>query len=226
MESLLEMTLRCSAFNSIDMLFYKVPGIIQNLFGSFTWHKDREHKTVYLTFDDGPVPSVSDYVLRLLEDYNMKATFFMVGDNVSKNSNLANEIAQRGHGIGNHTHHHLDAGKTPLTVYLEDIEQCRKMILEKTGVETKTFRPPYGKINRRYSRHLLKEYEIVLWELISWDFKKELNASVALGKIMKYTENGSIVLFHDQQKSKKNLQEILPKYLDYLSSQGFQTGLL
>ncbi|WP_339922548.1 polysaccharide deacetylase family protein [uncultured Cyclobacterium sp.] len=208
------------------MLFYKVPGIIQNLFGSFTWHKDREHKTVYLTFDDGPVPSVSDYVLRLLEDYNMKATFFMVGDNVSKNSNLANEIAQRGHGIGNHTHHHLNAGKTPLTVYLEDIEQCRKTILEKTGVETKTFRPPYGKINRRYSRYLLKEYEIVLWELISWDFKKELNSSVALGKIMKYTENGSIVLFHDQQKSKKNLQEILPKYLDYLSSQGFQTGLL
>ncbi|EPR65008.1 polysaccharide deacetylase family protein [Cyclobacterium qasimii] len=208
------------------MLFYKVPGIIQNLFGSYTWHKDRKQKTVYLTFDDGPVPSVSDYVLRLLEDYNMKATFFMVGDNVSKNPDLANEIAQKGHGIGNHTYHHLKAGKTPLSLYLEDVEQCRKTILEKTGIETKTFRPPYGSINKRYARHLLQEYEIVLWDVISWDFKKGLNSGVALEKVKKYTKNGSIVLFHDQQKSKKNLQEILPKYLDYLSSQGFQTALL
>ena len=220
------MTSRYSAYNSIDMLFYKVPGIIQNLFDAYTWHKDRNQKTVYLTFDDGPVPSVSDYVLRLLEDFNMKATFFMVGDNVSKNPNLANEIAQKGHGIGNHTQHHLKAGETPLSTYLEDVELCRKTILEKTGVDTKTFRPPYGRINKQYARHLLEEYEIVLWDVISWDFKKGLNSRVALEKVKKHTRNGSIVLFHDQQKSMKNLQLILPKYLDYLSSQGFQTALL
>ena len=226
MEFLLEMTLPYSAFNSIDMQFYKVPGIIQHLFKLYTWHKDRNQKTVYLTFDDGPVPSVSDCVLKLLDEYGMQATFFMVGDNVSKNPNLANEIVKEGHAIGNHTYHHLRAGKTPLSVYLEDVEQCRKVIFEKTGIETKTFRPPYGRINRRYARHLLQEYEIVLWDVISWDFKNGLNPKVALKKVKKHTENGSIVLFHDQQKSKKNLQEILPGYLNFLSNQGFQTALL
>lgn len=223
---LLEMTLPYSAFNSIDMQFYKVPGIIQHLFKAYTWHKDRNLKTVYLTFDDGPVTTVSDYALKLLNDYDMKATFFMVGDNVSKNPNLAIEINREGHAIGNHTYHHLWAGKTPLSVYLEDVEQCKKVIFEKTGIETKTFRPPFGWINKRYARHLSQEYEIVLWDVISWDFKNGLNPRVALEKVKKHTENGSIVLFHDQQKSKKNLQEILPGYLDFLSAEGFQTALL
>ena len=208
------------------MQFYKVPGIIPSLFNGYTWHKDRNKKTVYLTFDDGPVPSVSDYVLKLLDEHEMKATYFMVGDNVYKNPALANEVIQEGHGIGNHTYHHLRAGKMPLTVYLDDVEQCRKVILEKTGVDTNTFRPPYGWINGRYSRHLSQNYEIVLWDVISWDFKSGLNTGVALNKIKEHTENGSIVLFHDQLKSKNNLQKILPGYLEYLSSQGFQTALL
>lgn len=208
------------------MRFYKVPGIARHLFPRYTWHKERNRKTVYLTFDDGPVPEVTDYVLQLLEDYSMKATFFMVGDNVSKNSSLAMEIANAGHSIGNHTYHHLKAGKTALPLFLEDVEQCKRVIYDKTGVLTKTFRPPYGWLDRKYARSLSKEYEIVLWDVISWDFKRGLNPVVALEKIMKNTANGSIVLFHDQPKSREFLQVMLPAYLDFLAREGFRTALL
>lgn len=208
------------------MRFYKVPGIARHLFPRFTWHKERNQKTVYLTFDDGPVPEATDYVLQLLDHYGMKATFFMVGDNVSKNSSLAMEMAKAGHAIGNHTYHHLKAGETSLPLYLEDVEQCKRVIYEKTGVLTKTFRPPYGWLNRRYARYLSKEYEIVLWDVISWDFKRGLNPAIALENVMKNTTNGSIVLFHDQPKSRDFLRAMLPAYLDFLSTEGFQTALL
>ncbi|GAB2990209.1 polysaccharide deacetylase family protein [Cyclobacterium sediminis] len=208
------------------MRLYKVPGIAQKLIKGYTWHRDRKEKTVYLTFDDGPVPGVSDFVLRQLDDYRMKASFFMVGDNVQKHSALALEIAQEGHGIGNHTFHHLKAPKTSLAVYLNDVAKCQKVIEEKLGIRTKIFRPPYGRLGNNFLSSLSQEYEIVLWDLISWDFKQELQPIKALKKIKQHTENGSIVLFHDQQKSKANLQKILPPYLDFLASKGFKTEVL
>ena len=208
------------------MRLYKVPGLVQKLMKGYTWHRDRKVNTVYLTFDDGPVPGVSDYVLRQLDDYKMKANFFMVGDNVQKHTSLALEVAQAGHGIGNHTFHHLKAPKTSLGLYLDDVEKCQQVIEDKVGVKPKFFRPPYGRMGSNYVRCLSQEYEIVLWDLISWDFKQELQPLKALNKIKKHTENGSIVLFHDQQKSKANLQKILPAYLEFLARKGFKTAVL
>lgn len=208
------------------MRLYKVPGLVQKLMKGYTWHRDRKVNTVYLTFDDGPVPGVSDFVLRQLDDYKMKANFFMVGDNVQKHTSLALEVARAGHGIGNHTFHHLKAPKTSPRVYLDDVANCQKVIEDELEVCAKTFRPPYGRLGNNLVSSLSQEYEIVLWDLISWDFKQELQTQKALKKIKQYTENGSIVLFHDQQKSKANLQQILPPYLDFLASNGFKTGVL
>lgn len=190
------------------MRLYKVPGLVQKLMKGYTWHRDRKVSTVYLTFDDGPVPGVSDFVLRQLDDYKMKANFFMVGDNVQKHTSLALEVARAGHGIGNHTFHHLKAPKTSLGLYLDDVEKCQQVIEDKVGVKPKFFRPPYGRMGSNYVRCLSQEYEIVLWDLISWDFKQELQPLKALNKIKNTQKTVPLFCF----MINKNQKQICKKY--------------
>ncbi|WP_375583420.1 polysaccharide deacetylase family protein [Cyclobacterium xiamenense] len=205
---------------------FKIPDIAQRVFSDFTWHRARDQRNVFLTFDDGPVAGVTDFVLEALDKRRMKATFFMVGDNVSRSHDLARQVGEAGHGIGNHTYHHLRGAKTSAARYLQDVENCREIIREKTGARPTLFRPPYGSISCRQKNVLKKDYEIVLWDLISWDFVPGMSPNRSLRKLRETTRNGSIVLFHDQEKSRHFLKSMLPGYLDYLAGSGYTTQLL
>lgn len=205
---------------------FKIPDIAQTVFSDYTWHKSRSQKSVFLTFDDGPVAGVTDFVLEELEKHRMKATFFMVGENVRKAGSLARQVGRGGHGIGNHTFHHLNGAATPNEGYLQDVGRCEEIIGETIGVNTRIFRPPYGRISCQQKRELKTAYEIVLWDLISWDFLPGMSPSKSLKKLKENTHNGSIVLFHDQQKSSQFLRNMLPHYLDYLAGSGFTTQAL
>ncbi|WP_439483803.1 polysaccharide deacetylase family protein [Cyclobacterium plantarum] len=205
---------------------FRVPHIAQRIFKGFTWHKDREKRAVFLTFDDGPVSGVTDFVLEELGRRNMKATFFMVGENVQKAGYLARQVHGEGHGIGNHTFHHLNGANTSMSGYLADVKKCQEEILDKTGVNTRFFRPPYGLMTCSQKRKIAPNHEIVLWELISWDFRKEMSPYRSLQQLKRKTANGSIVLFHDQKKSESFLKTMLPDYLDFLAGEGYSTKSL
>lgn len=205
---------------------HHVPAIVPRLFRHFVWHKDRQQPIVYLTFDDGPVPGVTDYVLGELARRDMVATFFMVGDNVSKHPSLAKEVIEAGHSIGNHTFNHLNGSRTRDDVYLQNVKKCQEALAEVIGNEPSIFRPPYGRITKSQHAAVSNEFEITMWDVLTGDFDPKLDPKTCLGKSMKYTRNGSIVVFHDQEKTKDMLPKVLPNYLDWLSEKGFKTGVL
>ncbi|MCH6198791.1 polysaccharide deacetylase family protein [Aquiflexum sp. LQ15W] len=205
---------------------HHVPSLIPKVFDKFIWNKNRDEKNLYLTFDDGPVPGITDFVLNELSKRDMKATFFMVGANVEKHPNLAKEVLQAGNGIGNHTFNHLDGYRNPDALYLENIEKCQKILQDTLEVSPVNFRPPYGKISKSQSKLVLSNHQIVMWDVLSGDYDPEQSIEKCLYKTMKYSRNGSIVLFHDQQKTEWVVKKVLPDYLDFIKDKGFQTGLL
>ena len=208
------------------MLIHHVPQAVQLLFPQFVWHKNRLEKSVYLTFDDGPVPCVTDYVLDQLGKRRMKATFFMVGDNVVKHTELALKVKQQGHKIGNHTHNHLNGYHCDNEAYLLNVEKCQATLQYKLGVNTELFRAPYGRVRRQQQEVISHTHQMIMWDVIPGDFEEGTNAKKCLTKARKHTKNGSIILFHDQQKTEKILLEILPDFLDYIQEEGYQTALL
>lgn len=208
------------------MVIHHVPTFIPKLFKHFTWHKDRSAKKIYLTFDDGPVPGVTDFVLNELERFEMKATFFMVGDNVKKNPELAKAVRDRGHAIGNHTFHHVNGYKTPDYIYFKEVEDCQSVLEEVLDVETKVFRPPYGRITKSQYNSLSPQHEIVMWDVLSGDYDPSQSAEKCLQKSIKYTQNGSVIVFHDQIKTKAIIREVLPSYLQFVQKSGFETATL
>ncbi|WP_338081000.1 polysaccharide deacetylase family protein [Aquiflexum gelatinilyticum] len=205
---------------------HHVPSLIPKVFDKFIWNKNRDEKTIYLTFDDGPVPEITDFVLNELAKRDMKATFFMVGANVEKHPNLAKEVLQGGNGIGNHTFNHLDGYRNPDALYLENIEKCQKILQDTLEVSPVNFRPPYGKISKTQSKLILAHHQIVMWDVLSGDYDQDQSAEKCLSKTIQYSRNGSIVLFHDQQKTEKIVKKVLPDYLDFIIDKGFQTGVL
>lgn len=205
---------------------HHVPSLIPKVFDKFIWNKSRDEKTIYLTFDDGPVPGITDFVLNELAKRKMKATFFMVGANVEKNPNLAKEVLQLGNGIGNHTFNHLDGYRNPDALYLENIEKCQKTLQDILGINPFHFRPPYGKISKSQSKLVLERYQIIMWDVLSGDYDPDQSPEKCLSKTMQYSKNGSIVLFHDQQKTERVVKKVLPDYLDFIKDRGFQTGIL
>ncbi|WP_158860143.1 polysaccharide deacetylase family protein [Lunatibacter salilacus] len=208
------------------MFLYRVPTLVQWIYPRYVWHMDRSEPKVYLTFDDGPVDGITDFVLDLLLERNMKATFFMVGDNILKYLPLARRIVSEGHQVGNHTFNHLNGWNTSPEKYLENVAQCQRTIEDHLGVNTDLFRPPYGRMSQLQRKHLCKEYRIVMWEILSGDFITGKNVAGTLKKISKKTQNGSIILFHDQQKTAKFVKRILPGYLDFLEKMDFKSDLL
>ncbi|WP_339874344.1 polysaccharide deacetylase family protein [uncultured Algoriphagus sp.] len=208
------------------MVWHTVPALVQQLFPTRLWRKDSEENTVYLTFDDGPVPGVTEYVLEQLGKRRQKATFFVVGDNVRKNPILAKEIISQNHKIGNHTFNHLNGWKTKKHLYLDNIELCDKILEDQLGVKTKLFRPPYGMINQSQALEVSKFHQIVMWDMLSGDYDQRLKSELILKKSIKHTRPGSIVVFHDQLKTKEVLKKILPQYLDFILENGWKTGLL
>lgn len=208
------------------MVWHTVPRSVQLLFPKRIWKGDPSGNRIYLTFDDGPVPGVTDYVLNELAKRGQKATFFMVGDNLRKHAGLAREVLQAGHGFGNHTYHHRNGWNTPDQEYLDNVRAFDQIASQNLGVQTALFRPPYGLVKLSQAKSLLQSKKIVMWNVLSGDYDTALGAPRILSKTMKNTRPGSIVLFHDQQKTREVLPKVLPGFLDFLAEQGFETALL
>lgn len=208
------------------MIIHHIPFFFPKIFKEVTWNRDRKVNKIYLTFDDGPVPGVTDFVLDLLRRRGMKATFFMVGDNVRKHPQLAKAVRDQGHGVGNHTFHHVNGFKTADALYLEEIKACQEIIQEILDMEVKLFRPPYGRIKKSQFKQIDASMELVMWDVLTGDYDQRQSPEKCLEKAIKYTRNGSVIVFHDQQKSFPILKSMLDDYLSYLQDAGFETALL
>ncbi|MGL4631434.1 MAG: polysaccharide deacetylase family protein [Leadbetterella sp.] len=203
----------------------RTPRILDFIFDFFLWRMPKDEKKIYLTFDDGPVPEITPFVLKELERFNAKATFFMVGENIDRNVSLAKEVYQQGHTLANHTYNHLNGWKTEESVYVDNVRRCQDVLNEVRGYENLLFRPPYGRI-RKSQYEKVSEYQICMWSVLSKDYQMDRLAQKSLQKTIDATENGSIVLFHDSKKAAENLRAILPHFLQFAKSEGYEFGLL
>ena len=204
------------------LYWHKTPSLFSRLFPNFLWHKSRDEKNIYLTFDDGPVPEVTDFVLSELEEYGAKATFFCVGHNIEKHPQIFQRIVHYGHSIGNHTFNHLNARKVKPEEFTENISRCQSEINKQGYFRIhKLFRPPYGMLRKRNTGKIQEDYQIVMWDVLSGDFDPELSNERCLSNSIKSTENGTIIVFHDNEKSGKKLKYVLPRFLSYFADQGY-----
>lgn len=188
----------------------------------YTWHKEASGKKLYLTFDDGPIPEVTPWVLEQLEKYGAKATFFCVGDNVVKHPDVTEKIIHKGHVLANHTFHHLKGWNTKEDRYVRNVEQCQQE-LERYAPSpaTNLFRPPYGRITGKQAKQLRGKYEIIMWDVLTNDYDNSLSQEKCLLKSIESTQSGSIIVFHDSLKARKNMMYALPRYLEHFSKLGY-----
>ena len=202
------------------MYLVKTPWLLKKLYPTLVWNLNRTEHCIFLTFDDGPIPIVTPFVLKNLKQYDAKATFFCIGDNVKKHPDIFEDVKAGGHAIGNHTFNHLKGWKTGDEVYVQNFLECN-LILQ---TETSLFRPPYGRIKRNQIK-LLKaqkpDLQIIMWDVLSGDFDMSLSPEKCLQNVIKHTENGSIVVFHDSLKAFNRLEYVLPRALEYWSKQGY-----
>lgn len=179
--------------------------------------------SIYLTFDDGPIPEITPWVLEQLKKYNAKATFFCIGENIKKHPDIFQQILADGHTVGNHTFQHLNGWKTPTPEYLENTIQTEKILAEYNFENEKLFRPPYGKIKNKQAKAIKKlGYTIVMWDVISGDYDEEFSEEQCYKNVIENAGNGSTIVFHDSKKAFKNLQQVLPKVLEYYSEKGLK----
>lgn len=202
------------------MNIVKSPLWLRLLFPKLTWNRNRKEKHIYLTFDDGPVPDVTPQVLNILKKYNIQATFFCVGENIVKHPEIFEQVKQQGHQIGNHTYNHLKGWQTATPIYLENVAKCQKL------TQTALFRPPYGKCTLSQFRQLRKQYEIIMWDVITYDFDHKLSSEACYQNAIKHVTNGSIVVFHDNVKAIPRLLYALPKAIEYWLDKGYEFKLL
>lgn len=202
------------------MYFAKTYWWLKALYPAFIWNKSREEKVLYITFDDGPHETATPFVLNLLNQYNAKATFFCIGKNVVQFPNIYKQIILEGHAVGNHTQHHLNGWKTNTVSYINNINTAS------LHIKSNLFRPPYGRIKRAQANKLLKNmhspYSIIMWDVLSGDFDQEITPEQCLNKVLKYTENGSIIVFHDSEKAWERMSYALPKIVEHFSKLGYQ----
>ena len=206
--------------NSEIMYLVKTPKVIQNLFPNFTWHIPTREKVLYLTFDDGPIPEVTPWVLSTLAGYDAKATFFCVGDNIDKHPELLQQVKNAGHAVGNHTFNHLNGWTTDNIPYFHNIRHCANQ------VDSVLFRPPYGRIKPRQAQFLQRHYRIVMWDILSGDFDPKVEQEQCFRNVVNNAQSGSIIVFHDSLKAKENMMYALPKVLEYYTNLGYSFGKL
>jgi peptidoglycan/xylan/chitin deacetylase (PgdA/CDA1 family) len=203
--------------------FVKTPSIITSFFKRYIWCFITTNKTIYLTFDDGPTPEVTEFVLDTLKSHNAKATFFCIGKNIKNNSAIFRQIIKEGHTVGNHTYNHLNAWKTDRKTYIDDVLKTEKIINESDENSAKLFRPPYGKIKISQAKTLrTKGYKIIMWSVLSADFDLNITKERVLNNILKNTKSGSIIVMHDSKKSNEHIRFVLPKILEYYNEFGFE----
>lgn len=199
------------------MLIEQPPFLYRMFFPNTYWRIPKsDQKTVYLTFDDGPIPEVTPWVLDVLDKYGIKATFFCVGDNVRRNNDLYKEILSRGHRVGNHTHNHLQGWKTLMRKFVKNAE------IADTYIHSDLFRPPHGHMRYPQSLALRKKgYKIIMWDVVTRDYSWRMTPEDVLENVKKYTRDGSIIVFHDSLKSEKNIHYALPLAIEWLEEQGY-----
>ena len=205
----------------------KTPKVAKILFPSLVWDIPSDEKTIFLTFDDGPTPNITDWVLDELNSFNAKATFFCVGENIKHHPHIFNRLIDEGHGIGNHTYNHLKGWDTKTKAYLKNIKKCDTTITQfaKTAVpnaSSKLFRPPYGRIKRSQIKGVQKlGYKIVMWNVLAVDWNEKISQENCLSNVISNTKSGSIVVFHDSNKAARNMQYALPIVLRHFSDLGY-----
>lgn len=192
------------------------PKFIQALFPSLIWRKETKNKEIWLTFDDGPDPDITPWILAVLKKENVKATFFLVGEQIEEFPELIGAIIKEGHTIANHTYSHKNGWLTAKEKYIADVEKCQELM-----PKNKLFRPPYGKITKAQIELLKDYYTIILWDVLSWDFQQNTSPKRVQENILKNTKEGSIIVLHNNQKSYKNLHPILEKTIQILKEKGF-----
>jgi len=213
------------------MYTVRPPFFLKWFYPNLIWDKDTNEKVVYLTFDDGPIPNVTDFVLNTLKSFNAKATFFCIGDNIDKHPAIFEQIKTDGHAIGNHTYNHLKGWKTDDKTYVDNFWKCQELTY------TNLFRPPYGRIKKSQISKLVdswqlavgkelktenSELQIVMWDVLSGDFDLNLSSEKCYQNVINNTRNGSIIVFHDSLKAWDRLQYALPKSMEYLLANGYR----
>nr|MBC7613969.1 polysaccharide deacetylase family protein [Pseudopedobacter sp.] len=212
------------------MYLIKTPLLLKKIYPkNLLWNKSRADKNIFLTFDDGPIPIVTPWVLKTLKNFNAKATFFCIGENIIKHPKVFEQLKADGHQVGNHTFNHLKGSKTDDKTYFENYLKCQQI------TQTNLFRPPYGRIKRSQIKliqasnkpeNVNQKPTIIMWDVLSGDFDINHSPEKCLKNILRHTENGSIVVFHDSIKAWETLEYVLPKALAYWTTQGYQFKIL
>ncbi len=200
------------------MFIEQPPLLYRLLFPEALWRLKRRggRPVVYLTFDDGPIPEETPWVLDVLDRYGIKATFFMVGDNVRRHPELLEEVKRRGHSYGNHTMHHVQGIKVRRRRYLRDVAEADALI------DSTLFRPPHGLMRRTQGKALKERYNVVMYDLVTRDYSRKLTGEQVLDNVRRYVRNGSIIVFHDSLKASANMRYALPRAIEWLLSQGYE----
>lgn len=198
----------------------KVPKIVKAYYPNLIWRVESDEKELFLTFDDGPTPYITKWVLDQLRSYNAKATFFCVGKNVKEHPSIFKNILKGGHAVGNHTFDHKNGWNTRSFDYLKSVMKCRNW------VDSDLFRPPYGRIKKAQIKGLKDRFRIVMWDVLSEDYNTAISAEKCRNIVLKQAKSGSIIVFHDSKKAYKNLKQTLPYILKHYSNEGYRFSAL
>ena len=204
----------------------KTPLIAKKIFPNYIWDIPSDSKTLYLTFDDGPTPEITNWTIDILAQYNAKATFFCIGKNIKLYPEIFKNIINNDHGVGNHTYNHLKGWRTSTKDYLTNIDDAQKIIdseiKDRQSKIVNLFRPPYGQIRPKQGKAINElGYQVVMWNVLSFDWDKEITPENCLNNVISHAQDGSIIVFHDSLKAKVNMTYALPKVLDHFSKKGF-----
>ena len=207
----------------------KTPLVAKKMFPNYVWDIPSTKKVIYLTFDDGPTPVITDWVLDALHNYQAKCTFFCIGNNIEKHPEIFQRILLEGHSVGNHTQNHIKGWKTKTKAYLENISAAENIINSQilnskfqTSKTIRLFRPPYGQITPKQGKKLMDlNYKIVMWDVLSFDWDKTVSEETCFKNVISKATSGSIVVLHDSIKASKNMQYALPKVLAHFSKEGY-----
>jgi peptidoglycan-N-acetylglucosamine deacetylase len=207
-------------------LIFRTPFFLPWFLPALTWRVSTDKKEIFLTFDDGPVPGPTEFVLDTLAKFNAKATFFCIGDNIRKHPEVFAKLISAGHSIGNHTFNHLKGWNYTIEHYLQNIELCTNQIAtvssRQSTVDSRLlFRPPYGRITKAQIRSVRQTHKIIMWDVLTQDYRQSLSKENCLSGSLKASRPGSIVVFHDSLKAERNLSYALPRYLEYFSAKGY-----